>query len=451
MEHDNHPISQERGYPVNTGNDPLPYDDYIDLRALVQVLSKRRRLIAAGTLLAVLTAAVLSFFVLPPVYEAQALLLVTQPTQQQAAPSEDGVEGSLAPLTRIPVQTMSTYLGQLKSQAVLRRTIAALELDPRLYTPESLGQMVTATVQKDSNLIDLRVQNSDPRLAARIANTMCDQYFALLSEKNQQQMTRSVQFLQEQRKATEAQLAEAIARLKAFQAQPRGVAVLEAEFNLLAGSAGSYASQREEARRQLEAARAGLARLEADLAQTPALIEVAGAEGVSEQPNPVYQALAQQVAAQRAQVAASEAALRGAESGSRTADLDRLAAELTAKRAQQSQLQAEVDRLNETLNTLARKITETQITRSLDLGQTAVALVSDAAVPESPVKPRKTLNMAVALLLGLMASVALAFALEHLDQTVKTPEDVVEHLGLPVLGLVPQAGNGGSRNGYGGY
>jgi len=40
-------------------------------------------------------------------------------------------------------------------------------------------------------------------------------------------------------------------------------------------------------------------------------------------------------------------------------------------------------------------------------------------------------------MLGLLVAVALAFGLEYLDDTVKTPEDVSTRLRLPLLGLVP--------------
>lgn len=66
-----------------------------------------------------------------------------------------------------------------------------------------------------------------------------------------------------------------------------------------------------------------------------------------------------------------------------------------------------------------------------------VAVVDPAMVPTSPIKPRKTMNVAVAVVLGFMAAVGLSFLLEYLDTSIKTPEDVTSHLGLPVLGIIP--------------
>ena len=67
-----------------------------------------------------------------------------------------------------------------------------------------------------------------------------------------------------------------------------------------------------------------------------------------------------------------------------------------------------------------------------------VTVLSKAEVVEnqSPIKPRPMLNLAIAFVVGLMASVGLAFLLEYLDNTVKKEEDVESLLGLPVLGIV---------------
>ena len=42
------------------------------------------------------------------------------------------------------------------------------------------------------------------------------------------------------------------------------------------------------------------------------------------------------------------------------------------------------------------------------------------------------------ILLGAFLSIGLAFFLEYLDNTLKTPDDVRQHLGAPLLGVVPE-------------
>jgi capsular polysaccharide biosynthesis protein len=66
-----------------------------------------------------------------------------------------------------------------------------------------------------------------------------------------------------------------------------------------------------------------------------------------------------------------------------------------------------------------------------------VAVVDSASVPAAPIKPRPFVNMAISVVLGAIAAVGLVFLLEYLDVTVKSPEDVTRHTGLPVLGVIP--------------
>ena len=67
-----------------------------------------------------------------------------------------------------------------------------------------------------------------------------------------------------------------------------------------------------------------------------------------------------------------------------------------------------------------------------------VNILSPAVLPAnpSPIKPNKMLNIAIALVIGLMLGVGLSFLLEYLDTTVKTEQDVEELLGLPIIGFV---------------
>ena len=51
--------------------------------------------------------------------------------------------------------------------------------------------------------------------------------------------------------------------------------------------------------------------------------------------------------------------------------------------------------------------------------------------------PNKLMNIAIATVLGMMVSVGLVFVLEFLDRTYKTPTDIERHLGLSILGAIP--------------
>ena len=66
-----------------------------------------------------------------------------------------------------------------------------------------------------------------------------------------------------------------------------------------------------------------------------------------------------------------------------------------------------------------------------------VRVIEAVQLPENPVAPNKTMNVAIAFLLGLMVSVGLVFLMEYLDNTFKNKENLERELNIPVLGVIP--------------
>jgi len=66
-----------------------------------------------------------------------------------------------------------------------------------------------------------------------------------------------------------------------------------------------------------------------------------------------------------------------------------------------------------------------------------VRIMDRAEVPGTPIAPNPRRDWLTAILAGLTIALGLAFGIEYLDDTVKTPEDVTRRLRLPLLGLVP--------------
>lgn len=422
----------------------------IDLRELLRIFKKWSKLIIVMTLLCAFVAGLVSQFIMSPIYQAKTLLMVTQATEKlQTNPtirSGEGLEDVVSSVSRLPVLTMSTYLGQIKSEALMNRIIERLELDPEKYNAYSISGMIDATVVKDSNLIEVKVTGADPALAARIANSLSKEYLDMMNESNQEQMTRSVDFLDRQKTVTDIDLDKASENLTKFQSQPRGVAVLDTEFNARSQDSATLNSRLKTVQIEIQQLAAGVYSLENQLALTPQTItsdkwnEDQGKAYSTQEANPVYVSLAQELIGKKAALAEKEGEAAGLQQmlAQTNLELDSLQAELADKRMQEEKLQREVDRLKKTSETLAMKKTETQIAKSIDLGDTSVMVVSEASVPQSPIKPNKKLNVAIALVLGLMLFTLLAFILEYLDNTIKTPEDINRELGLSVIGVIPK-------------
>ena len=59
-----------------------------------------------------------------------------------------------------------------------------------------------------------------------------------------------------------------------------------------------------------------------------------------------------------------------------------------------------------------------------------------AAVPDAPVRPRKVLNMVLAMCLGLAGGVGLALLLNYFDHSIKTIYQLEDLTGVPALGAL---------------
>lgn len=417
----------------------------IDLREILNVLKKRRKIIALITVISLFTSAVLSLFVLSPVYETKSKLLVTMATDdtRRTVTAEDDLESVISTVSRLPQLTINSYVEQLKSEALMQRVIEEMDIGDTLK-PRQLASMVNVQAVPDSNIIEVKIQNTNPQFAVDALNRLNKEYLELISENNQEQMSRSMVFLQEQKEEKDKQLEEALAKLKEFNSQPRGVEYLEKEFALMTDDLNQYNSQLDMLGVEVRQLQAGVNRLVEDLQNEARTVTVnkydpvAGETVVSEELNPVYVSLTEKLNEKEALLAENmarrEAIIAVTERMQR--DVDNLQAELSQKRFTQEQLQKEVDMLKETSNLLAQKTTQTQIARSIDMGNTSVVVVSPA-IESYQVKPNVKLNVAVALVLGLMIGVGLAFLLEFLDNTLKNSEDVNKLLDIPVMGVIP--------------
>jgi capsular polysaccharide biosynthesis protein len=61
----------------------------------------------------------------------------------------------------------------------------------------------------------------------------------------------------------------------------------------------------------------------------------------------------------------------------------------------------------------------------------------EAVIPDSPVSPDPMRNGLLALMLGLMLGVGLAFLLDYLDDDWRSPEEVENVSGVPTFGIIP--------------
>lgn len=134
-------------------------EETISLKELFETLKKRLLLIVSITLIAAIISGVVSFFVLTPIYQASTQILVNQAKNDQTMYSPSEVQTNL--------QLINTYNVIIKSPAILDKVVEELNLNT---TTRELNQKITVGSEKDSQVVNVSVQDPNPKKAALIAN-----------------------------------------------------------------------------------------------------------------------------------------------------------------------------------------------------------------------------------------------------------------------------------------
>lgn len=135
-------------------------EETIDLREYFAIIKKRFWIIAIITVVAMVVSGVISFFMLSPVYESKSTLIVnTEKNEETQMITGDQFSVS---------QKLAVTYGEIiKSRAVLESVISNLKLDSEY---EDLVEQITVSPVKDTQIISISVQDTNPKKARDIAN-----------------------------------------------------------------------------------------------------------------------------------------------------------------------------------------------------------------------------------------------------------------------------------------
>ncbi|MBO8140895.1 MAG: hypothetical protein H0Z37_01770 [Firmicutes bacterium] len=379
------------------------WDDEIDLRQLVESLWRRRRLIIGLTVMAVLVAGVLSFLVLPPSYESSITV---------ALPAADGQQVGMGP---------RAYEAFALSNRVLQSMIRLGSLD---VTPVALESVMDSKLDVEPRLLTIPVRARTPEEAQELARLW---YQAFVSETEayvaaqiDEQLTVAEQNLAE----WDSRLNAALLALSEFESATP-LAVLESRLDRLQQDLVNVESRlRELNHTSIPTDEARMMALEEVLSQESEVIAGAGenvvlpvvdqragvtASGVTIL-NPMFLQLNQDLSSTRTRLATNRRAaeLLQEQATVLPAEIDRLRSEIVSLKEQLMRLQREIDAV-QPLADEARRERDRLLDLKRRIQQVATAPVSDdPPLPESPVSPRKMLNMAVAGVLAVFVGVGVA-------------------------------------------
>jgi polysaccharide chain length determinant protein (PEP-CTERM system associated) len=104
-----------------------------------------------------------------------------------------------------------------------------------------------------------------------------------------------------------------------------------------------------------------------------------------------------------------------------------------------TELMRDYETIRDQYTTLLKKSEESKLAVNLERRQIGeqFRIIDGARLPERPTSPNRTRLNAIGLLSGLGFGIALVFLLEYRDTKLRTDEDVVTSLALPVLAVIP--------------
>jgi len=159
-------------------------EEEIDLREYINVLLKRKGIIILIFLIAVITAALVSYFALSPVYQSSIVF-------------------SVAKIDGRSVINITEALEIIKSNIVLDEVINRMGLE-ETFTSEQLKSYITTENLKSTNFIKISVLADSPETAKNLVETITKVFV----EQNQGEYREKVKLVEDRLKVIDEQIAE---------------------------------------------------------------------------------------------------------------------------------------------------------------------------------------------------------------------------------------------------
>ncbi|MDF2946782.1 MAG: ywqC [Bacillales bacterium] len=134
-------------------------EETISFKEFIGMLKKRTKLIGFITICALLISAIVSFFIMTPIYQSSSQILVNQNKSGDVTYEFSEVQTNL--------QLINTYNVIIKSPAILDIVRKELDLD---ITSQQLNNKISVLAEKNSQIVTVSVQDTDAEQAAEIAN-----------------------------------------------------------------------------------------------------------------------------------------------------------------------------------------------------------------------------------------------------------------------------------------
>ncbi|WP_326533362.1 chain length determinant protein EpsF [Pseudorhodoferax sp.] len=442
------------------------------------VLMRARWKLALLVWLVVVALVAAATFLKQPLYTASAAVVLD-------VKSPDPIAGVILP-GMSNSSYMGTQLGVVRSERVAMRVARTLGWDQdeqrRARWLEASGGQgdfnawlagglltnLEAVPTRDSNVITVSYTLPDPQRAAEIANAWVQAYIDTTLDLRVEPARQYTGFFDAHGKQLREELERAQARLSDYQRKNGIVATdervdienlrlveLSSQMVALQGLANETGGRQRQAAGNAEQmpevlSNPVVAGMTAELGRQEARLQELGARLGERHPEIVE--LRAKIAEQRAGIASETRRVAGSITVSNNISQGRLAQaraaveeqrgkllQLKAQRDEAAVLQRDVEAAKRAYDTITSRASQASVESHTT--QTNVSMLKRAAAPLRPSEPRTTLNLAVGVLAGFLLAAAAALGTEMRDRRLRTEQDVLRGLKLPLLGVLPERDN----------
>ena len=397
------------------------------------------------------------------------LQLQNHPLFNGTAPRRQGISTAVAELRRKASGTVQSLLGRAPATPPVEAPGADEGAAEAGLVSQFLGGLRVAPEAK-TRLVEIIYESSDPQFAAVAANAVAEEYAAQNLELRLATYQKNLRWLNEEVAKQEKKVTDSEAALTQYREAKNALSLGDRQNITVArlNALNETVTRQRTERLQKEATYKQLKDIDPASDAADGFPVVAASPGVVEAKNRLTDLLADRarlsarylpshpemqkldlqiknaretLIAQRARVIESvknDYETSVAQERSFAASLDQQkneAMDLERKSGGYLVLQRQADSDRQLWQSLLQQQKELQVVSNSRSNN--VQVMDRAEVPGAPFAPNTRREWFTAMMAGMLVAFGLAFGIEYLDDTVKTPEDVSKRLGLPLLGLVP--------------
>ena len=446
------------------------------------ILKARSKIISITFGLTVLTTLIVSL-ILPKSYTATTSLLLNYKGM-------DPVTGIVVPAQLMPGY-MATQIDIINSRNVAIRVVDQLKLaenpaaqkqfneategkgDIKAWFADQLLKKLNVKPSRESSVIEISYDGVDPEFAAVLANAFATAYQQTNIQLKVEPAQKAAEFLGDQTKTLRTTLEAAQAKLtkykqgKGLTSESANLDVESARLNDLSSQLVMAQAQTFDATSRKQSTR-GNGDASPDVAANPVVqnlkIQISVAESKFSElsqrvgaSHPQYQSALAELNKLKSQLLEAtrnatssiggtayinqqrEAELRSALVAQKARVL-----ELNLSRGDLSVLERDVENAQHALDAARQRFTQTTLEGNVN--QADVAVLNPAIAPQKPSSPRVILNTLLSLFLGGMLGIGLGLLAESLDRRVRSRDDIIELLELPVFAVIQRESSKNSGN-----